>query len=83
MLWGLISPQFDFGPHVRPPWYRRAGMPRGSTKNASMTKAVAISSLKLLNGHLLGTARTLVGHGGKCFTFLWVLWCSKSLLINA
>ncbi len=35
----------------------------GRVKNASMTKAVAISSLKYLKGDTLGTATALLSHG--------------------
>ena len=72
--WGVISPDFDFwSPRPWRPRCRCAGRPWGSAKNASMTKAVAISPLKLLNGHPLGTATTLVGHGGRYYGHLYML----------
>ena len=72
--WGVISPDFDFWtPRPWRPRCRCAGRPWGSAKNVSMTKAVAISPLKLLNGHPLGTATTLVGHGGRYYGHLYML----------
>ena len=84
MIWECYGPleeplqamgsDFDFWP-PRPwrPRCRCAGRPWGSAKNASMTKAVAISPIKLLNGHPLGTATTLVGHGGRYYDHLYML----------